>query len=166
MTKQAAAALSATDGQKNAPSGVRSPHRPEHVLHAFGHGRHSLFMENTLHCSACRTIAALGGASYPRRLHVVLDGNGIIITDADDLHSPGVSLAGERILVGDKAEVFRLLATAPKWAKFARQASATGVAVLAWGNGRRSLKVFGAANGLPTFHDTLVDAVELSPSHV
>lgn len=168
MTKQAAAAVSPADGKMNASSGVRSPRRLSDDAPPLGHGRSgppedlSVFMGNRVRCGACRAIRELIGGPLVRRLHVVVGGDEIAVTEADDLHNPGRTLSGRRILDGGRSSVFRLQAHPHAWVKPDRHASAAGVAVLGWRDGRRTLQVFGAADGLPSFHDCLIDAAELA----
>lgn len=167
MTKQAAAAVSLSDGTKNASSGVRSPRRPMRDVAPLGRGRAalSIFMSNKIRCAACRTIQDLSGKPAPRRLHVLIGADEIAVTEADDLHNPGRTLSGRRILDGGHSIVFRLMSEPHAWVKANHHAAGIGVAVLGWRQGQRTLQVFGVADGLPSFHDCLLDAVELSSRH-
>lgn len=166
MTKQEAAAFSSTDGKMNASSGVRSPRRLSRNAPPLGHGRLgplSMFMENAISCPTCRTVQGLGGKPASRRLHVVIGEDDIAVTEADDLHNPGRTLCGRRILHGSNGIVFRLLSSPPSWVGPARHAPAAGVAVLGWRQGQRTLQVFGVADGLKSHHDCLFDAIEMMP---
>ena len=162
MTKQAPAAFLPSDGPMNASSGVRSPRRPTRSSPPLGHGRLSLFMRNEIRCPTCRTVRALTGRGAPHRLHVMAGDEGIAITVADDLHNPGKTLCGYRILEGENATVFRLMSTPFDWLRAESHAPAAGVAVLGRRDGQWTLQVLGTANSLVrTVHDCLIDAVEV-----
>ena len=127
------------------------------------HDRLAMFMRNAITCPVCQMAAEAAGASIAGRLHVVLVGKTLIVTEADDLHQPGRWLCGERVMEGDGTVIFRLLPTPIGGMAPDRHTPAAGIALVSWRDSHRRLKVLGAAAGARATHDCLYDAIELMP---
>jgi hypothetical protein len=119
-----------------------------------------MFMRNTVSCPACALLQPFRTAAAAHFLHVVVSGDHLVVTEADDLHAPGRSLSALRIMELADLTVYRLLDKPSLGVDPAQHASAAGIAVLSHRDGRRRLKVTGVADGLQAHHDCIFDAVE------
>jgi hypothetical protein len=119
-----------------------------------------MFMRNSVSCPACALLQPFRAAAATHFLHVVVSGDHLVVTEADDLHAPGRSVSALRITELADVTVYRLLGQPSPGVDPAQHAPAAGIAILSHRDGRRRLKVTGVADGLPVHHDCIFDAVE------
>lgn len=118
------------------------------------------FMHNSIGCEACRLLASAGLVARGEKLHVLTTSDYIVVTDVDDIHSPGASVSGQRIAEIASGSVYRLLATPAPFVDPRRHVGATGIAVMTVGRRGRRLVAVGSVDGAPCDHERVFDAVE------
>ena len=119
-----------------------------------------LFMRNAVTCPVFHLIQHYSATKPAKRLHVVVNDQELIVTTADDLHRPGLSLCGRQVMDRPGVKMFRLLDEALPGVDPRHHVSAAGIAVLSWSKGVHRLKVTGLAMGLTCKHDRIFDAVD------
>lgn len=118
------------------------------------------FMHNSVGCEACRLLAKAGLKGRGERLHVLTTSDYLVVTDVDDIHSPGASVSGQRIADVASGSVYRLLPTPAPFVDPRRHVGASGIALLTVGRGGRHLVAVGSVDGGPCDHDRVFDAIE------
>lgn len=166
MTNSTTSKRPSTPIARSRPPGHGHPRRASRARSGLWprRGRLAIFMVNRIGCPVCRMAAEACGRVVAQRLHVVLTGDTLVVTEADNLHNPGRSLCGRRILDGAHALTFRLLSEPVAGIAPARHLPAAGIAVLSWRRGQYQLRVIGSADGMQADHDCLFDAVEIVPA--
>ncbi len=123
-----------------------------------------MFMRSSVKCRACEIIGRYGVSCLGQRLHVLMSGDFLVVTVADNLHRPGLSICGRKVMEMPGTMIFQLLAEPVKSAGIVYHTPAAGSAVLTWSQFSRPLKrrlvVAGVAEGLSCNPDPIFDAIE------
>jgi hypothetical protein len=90
----------------------------------------AIFMHLMPKCPVCRLMQTVNGRQTGRRLHVVVTGDYLVVTEADDLHRPGRTLNGRRVRGLSTGAVYELMSELAQPSSSARQVAASGLAVL------------------------------------
>ena len=121
---------------------------------------YAIFMWSSVACPACDLLSAHDQLKRTHRLHVLFKGRDLVVTIADDLHSPGGSISARKLFSLPGAVVYRLLTHPSPASCPAGHAPAAGIAVMTWGRNGRRLSVVGVAEGFHSNGGRIFDAVE------
>jgi hypothetical protein len=69
----------------------------------------AIFMHLIPNCPVCRLMQTVNGNQSGRRLHVIVTGEYLLVTEADDLHRPGRTLNGRRVRGLSTGAVYQLM---------------------------------------------------------
>lgn len=122
---------------------------------------YALFMTTTTKCPACRLLQQAAGLPVSRRIHVRRSGEFLIITDAEDLHRPGLPLIAKHAVDIPGMAMFQLVSESPASMPAWQFRPAAGTVTLGLSDGHWTLTAVGRADGAATMHDHIYHATEI-----